>query len=203
MYIPTINQWTDHDEIVAFMKNFSFATVVSTAPEGPVATHIPVLTWQEDDTIWLSAHFAIANPHAQLIDQGNTLVIFNGPHAYVSPTHYDRELNVPTWNYLAVHAYGTATIVTDPGEIQQLLSDTIDTYEPGYRQQWERLPGQYQTGMTKGIVAFNIRVTALQAKKKISQNKTDEERHRIGTALSTSTDSNVRWVATYMKENNA
>ena len=134
------------------------------------------------------------------IEEHKALVIFSEPHAYISPKHYEKELNVPTWNYISIHTYGKGTLITETEDVIALLENTIDNYDSAYKEQWNKLPNDYKIGMSKGIVAFDIVVTDLQAKKKLSQNKTANEQLNIINELSNSTDSNERLVADYMKQ---
>ena len=198
MYIPKLNLETDRDEIVAFMKQFSFATIITSKNNLPEATHLPFLVTLKDDDIILTSHFAKANEHWKDIENNNILVIFSEPHAYISPKHYDNELNVPTWNYISVHVYGKGMLITDTEIIFKVLENTIENYEISYKQQWERLPTAYKLKMASGIVAFNIIVKDLQAKKKLSQNKTQKEKQKIIDTLSKSNDTNEQLLADYM-----
>jgi len=201
MYIPKINLETDRHEIVAFMKQFSFATIITAKDNLPSGTHLPFLVSVKDDHIVLSSHFARANPHWKEIENNKVLVIFSGPHAYISPKNYEKELSVPTWNYISVHAYGQGKLITETTKTFDVLEAIIDNYERSYRQQWENLPEDYQLKMLKGIVAFEIVVTDLQAKKKLSQNRTDTERQKIIDALTNSNDTNEQLIADYMRKN--
>jgi transcriptional regulator len=201
MYIPNLNLMTDKTEIVDFMQRFSFATIITARDNYPIATHLPFIVTLRDDNIILTSHFAKANDQWKDIQNNQALVIFNEPHAYISPKHYDKELNVPTWNYIAVHAYGQATLITERNKVLNILENTIEYYDNSYRQQWDNLPGDYKLGMIKGIVAFEIVVTDIQGKKKLSQNKTINEQAKIINTLSGSKDSNERMIADYMKMN--
>jgi transcriptional regulator len=171
-----------------FMRRFSFAVVVSVSEGRPVATHLPLTVKVEGDLVLLRGHFAKANPQWRDIEGSEVLAVFNGPHAYVSPRHYDAFESVPTWNYLAVHAYGEARVSRDPAANEELLYELIGANEPGYRDRWEQLPERYREGMLRGIVGFELRVTRLEGKAKLSQNKTEEERRRIAEALASSED---------------
>ncbi|MEX8548740.1 MAG: FMN-binding negative transcriptional regulator [Mucilaginibacter sp.] len=201
MYIPKINLTTDRDEIVAFMKQFSFATIITAKDNFPVATHLPFLVSIKDDNVILTSHFAKANEHWTDIENDKVLVIFSEPHAYISPTNYDKELNVPTWNYISIHAYGQGKLILEIEKAFEVLEATIDNYESSYKQQWGNLPEDYKLKLVKGIVAFEIVVTELQAKKKLSQNKTEVEQQKIIDSLLTSKYSNENLVANYMQEN--
>ena len=200
MYIPKINLVTDRDEMVAFMKLFSFATIITAKDSLPVATHLPFLVTVKDDNIVLTSHFAKANEHWKYIEMNKVLVIFSEPHAYISPKNYDNELNVPTWNYISVHAYGQGKLITGTDKVFELLERTIDNYETSYKQQWNTLPEDFKLGLSKGIVAFDIIVSDLQAKKKLSQNKTENEQVKIISFLSKSANTNEQLIADYMKK---
>lgn len=201
MYIPKINAMTDREEVVAFMKQFSFATIITAKENFPVATHLPFLVSVKEDKIILTSHFAKANEHWAAVVENKVLVIFTEPHAYISPKNYDKELNVPTWNYISIHAYGQGKLITRTDKVIEILEATIDNYELAYMQQWNSLPEDFKLKMIKGIVAFEIEVTELQAKKKLSQNKTDAEQRRIIDSLSDSNKDNEQHIADYMRRN--
>ena len=201
MYIPKINLTTDRNEIVAFMKQFSFAAIITAKDSLPVATHLPFLVTVKDGNVILTSHFAKANEHWTEIENNKVLVIFSEPHAYISTKNYDKELNVPTWNYISIHAYGQGKLITETQKTFEVLEAMIDNYETSYRQQWNSFPEEYKLKMSKGIAAFEITITDLQAKKKLSQNRTDTERQKIIGALSKSNDTNEQLISEYMKKN--
>jgi len=201
MYIPKNFLTTDREEMIGFMKKYSFATIITAKDNFPTATHLPFLVSAKGDTIMLTSHFAKANEQWKQIAENKVLVIFSEPHAYISPKHYDKELNVPTWNYFSVHAYGQGQLITDTEKTFEVLEATIENYEIDYKQQWNRLPEDYKLKMVKGIVAFEVILTDLQAKKKLSQNKTNAEQMRIIETLSNSDHNNERDIAKYMKQN--
>lgn len=201
MYISKLNQVSDKDQLVSFMKRFSFATIVSTIDQVPQATHLPFTVVYEDGKITLHAHFAKANPQWKSIEAQKVLVIFTEPHAYISPKHYDKIESVPTWNYYAVHAYGDCTLVHERSEAIRSLEAMIRTYEADYKIQWDALADRFKDKMLNGIVAFSIQVTEIQGSQKMSQNKTVEEQERIISTLKTSNESTDKAVAAYMKLN--
>lgn len=129
MYTPKYNQLTDTQQTVDFMRKYSFATIVTVADGRPTATHLPFIIEQRDDEIVLVSHFAKANHQAVDIFECTPLVIFTEPHAYISPAYYEKEQNVPTWNYIAVHAYGEASRIDNA---EQVLEKTINFYEAAY-----------------------------------------------------------------------
>jgi transcriptional regulator len=198
MYIPHFNAFTDGQEIIAFMRRYSFATIVTAVNGVPEATHLPFLVKEENGEVYLLSHFAKANPQSAQIINNTSLVIFTEPHAYISPQNYEKEENVPTWNYIAVHAYGKAVILEGEHKKSELLKHTIEYYDAGYLQQWDNLTDQYKSKMMKGIVAFEIEVTDLQAKNKLSQNRSEIEKENIIHSLGQSSDTNEKEIAAYM-----
>jgi transcriptional regulator len=199
MYIPNVNLVADQDELVSFMKQFSFATIITAKDNLPLATHLPFLVTVKDGRVILTSHFAKANGHWEDIEKNKVLVIFSEPHAYISTKHYDKELNVPTWNYISIHAYGEGKLITETQKTIEMLEAMIDNYEISYRQQWNNFPEEYKLKMSKGIVGFEILVTELQGKKKLSQNRTETEKQKIIDSLSKSNDTNEQLIAEYMK----
>jgi len=113
MYIPKFNLTTDQHEMVAFMKKFSFATIITAKNGIPLATHLPFSITTREEQIILTSHFAKANNQWQDIENNSVLVIFSEPHAYISTNNYEIALNVPTWNYISIHAYGEGKLITD------------------------------------------------------------------------------------------
>ncbi|MES2265789.1 MAG: FMN-binding negative transcriptional regulator [Bacteroidota bacterium] len=200
MYVPKHFQLSDNQEALRFMQKYSFATIVTVLNGLPEATHLPFLVEQRGDQLVLISHFAKANPQVSVVFNETSLVIFTEPHAYISPSSYEKEQNVPTWNYLAVHAYGKAVLIDNTAQVALLLEKMIGFYEAGYRQQWDKLPDNYKQKMMNGITAFEIVVTDLQAKKKLSQNRTKLEQENIIASLSKSTDTTQRDIANYMKK---
>lgn len=200
MYIPNHFLQTDRKAIVEFMQKYSFATVISMNGNKPIATHLPVLTFEENNELVLMSHFAKANPHAGIIVNNPVMAIFSEPHAYISPKFYEKEQAVPTWNYIAIHAYGNATLIDDDQGKLDLLEKTVITYEEAYLNQWKGLSVDFKLKMLKGITAFKVEVTELEAKNKLSQNKTYTERQNIINSLSNSADTNEKGIAAYMKD---
>ncbi len=202
MYIPSFNKFPNQQEAINFMQRYSYATIVTVKDGFPTATHLPFLVKQVGDRIILSSHFAKANPQSADIVNNNALVIFTEPHAYISPKHYEKAESVPTWNYLAVHAYGKCILLAGEEKKATLLKETIQFYEEDYLKQWDSLPDDFKQKMMKGIVAFEIIVDDLQAKKKLSQNRTEKERENIIKELNSAENSNEKDIADYMSSLN-
>lgn len=202
MYVPTRYVDSDQDRVLQFMRSNSFAAVVSSGAASPVATHLPLSFSGPPERLVLRGHFAKANPHWQLIADSETLVIFTGPHAYITPKWYDRFESVPTWNYLSVHAYGQARL-TAAGETRQGLLDLFEQNDATYREQWEALSDRYREGMLAGIVGFEVAVSRIEAAAKLSQNRTAAEQDRIASHLQSSDDQLERETGTEMKKRRA
>lgn len=198
MYIPKNFLITNRQEAISFMQRYSFATIITVSDGVPSATHLPFVVSQREEQIVLTSHFAKANPQATEVLNGNPLVIFAEPHAYISTKHYEQVNSVPTWNYIAVHAYGTATLIESPEKKAILLEQTMQFYEADYLKQWADIPEDYKLKMMQGIVGFEIIVDDLQAKKKLSQNKSEAERKSIISELSNKSNSTEKDIAAYM-----
>jgi transcriptional regulator len=201
MYIPHHYKEEDRSKLLAFMRAHSFAILVS--GDGELhATHLPFLIEEKSEDIFLVSHLAKANPQWKKFNERiSLLAIFSGPHGYVSPSNYEKQQNVPTWNYVAVHAYGTAKIIEEKDTVTCILEKTINNYEKEYFDQWQMLAQDYKDKMIKGIVAFEIKVTRLEGKYKLSQNKTGKEQRNIVHYFEKQKDSVSEELASLMKKN--
>lgn len=205
MYTPKHFREEDLSVLQAFMRQYSFATLVSTQEDGlPIATHLPVL-FEEQPAPYgtLKAHLALGNPQWRTFqEEREVLVMFQGPHAYISPSWYTVELSVPTWNYTAVHAYGRPRLVSDQGELYAHLSQMIATFEGNFPNPWpfEKLPSDYVEKMMKGTVGFSLEITRLEGKYKMSQNRSAQDQQQVIEHLHESTDTTTRAVAAIMQE---
>jgi transcriptional regulator len=188
MYIPKDFEQTNKAKSIAFMHAFNFALLVSVKDELPVATHLPFVIEERNDEIILVSHLSKANEQWKTFTDKEMLVVFSEPHAYISPTLYEKQQNVPTWNYVAVHAYGKIKILESDEEKLQVLHKQMQTFEANYIEQFKNLDRKYVDGLLKGIVAFEMLVTKLQSKEKLSQNKTTTERENIKQHLQESDD---------------
>jgi transcriptional regulator len=201
MYIPKHFDMPDRDEQVAFMRANSFAALVSHVDGGIFATHAPVRTHLEDGRVWLGFHLAMANAQVAALQQdGAALIIFQGPHAYISPSNYEKRENVPTWNYVAVHAYGMARVIDDLAAKHAMMADLIGHYEAAFQLQWDEQSDKYRDGMLAGIVAFEVDVTRLEGKAKLSQNRSPEDQARVADWLQGHAHGAPRAVGQLMKK---
>ncbi len=201
MYIPEHFRNEDRATAVAFMRANPFAILVSNAAEGPFASHVPVVVRETGTDITIRGHVAKANPHWRYLQtEQHCLMIFHGPHAYISPSNYETHENVPTWNYGAVHMYGTARTFAEPDQLLNMLHDLIPTFEAAYEQQWSSLNEAYRQRMLTHIVGFEVTATKIEAKFKLSQNRTRKEQQQIIDSLRTASDSAVSGIAQLMCE---
>ena len=191
VYTPAHFEVADREELLAFMRHYNFATLVSVHDGKATATHVPLVVQEDDNRVSLLGHVAKANEHWKSLATGaEVLAIFTGPHGYVSPSLYESKLTVPTWNYTAVHAYGTAVII----DAEPALRALVETAEPGYRKQFDELPPEFRAKMIDGVVAFEIRVDRLEGKFKLSQNRP------IGDQLSVAASFEGTELGEFMKE---
>ncbi|MFL0372033.1 FMN-binding negative transcriptional regulator [Bacillus safensis] len=200
MYIPKYYKVTNINEIWDFVKENSFGTIVTTRKGKPIATHLPLQLVQEGDTYFITGHIAYGNPQWRTFETSeDVLVMFQGPHAYISSSWYKQE-NVPTWNYQAVHVYGTASILNEE-ELKQDLTSLLQKYEK-HRENpvlWDRLSPQLLGQELKGIVGFKIRVQEIQAANKLSQNRNEEDYQNIINKLYEEKDINSQQMAQLME----
>jgi transcriptional regulator len=201
VYIPEFNRQEDRATILAFMRANPFAILVSNVDGIPFATHLPLLIEEAGDQIVVQGHMAKANAHwKSMKETEESLIIFHGPHAYISPSLYESRESVPTWNYATVHVYGEPTLFTDEESLRAMLHRMIETFESSYMAQWSELGEQYQSRMMKHIVGFNIKVKRIEGKFKLSQNRTKREQAQVIQSLNQSKDSSILGVAQLMQQ---
>jgi transcriptional regulator len=205
MYVPKHFAAPDVAWCHAHMRREPFAILVGVDDTGaPFATHLPVLLDEAPAPFGtLIAHVARQNPQWQLFAPDRpVLVVFPGAHAYVSPSWYGQHPSVPTWNYIAVHAYGVPRVVEDPDRVRAVLERLVRTFEDGRPTPWsmDGLTDKYLDGMMRGIVAFEIPIDRLEGKAKLSQNRPAEDQARVRAALSAEDDALARAVAQLMPE---
>jgi transcriptional regulator len=202
MYIPAIYQQHDFAEIKAFIAANSFAILVSTQDGKPQATHIPLLlsTDAEGNEV-LAGHISKANPQCKIFETANdVMVIFSGPHAYISSSWYDHA-NVPTWNYIAVHIYGSLKIV-DSETLLKDLKMLVNKYEAASAKpvSVETMPEKMVSREMRGIFGFHITINEIQAAYKLSQNRDDQNHTTITNELDKIGDAQSAAVATEMRK---
>jgi transcriptional regulator len=203
MYVPKFNQVSERGLLIEAMRAYSFAILfcpldatIQSAPHR--ATHLPLVVRDEGPHGVLEGHFANANPHWQALANREILVVFPGPHSYVSPSLYAEQLSVPTWNYIAIHAYGNLELVEDDASKQALLSNLIEANDPAYQDRWRSMPDGYRRTMLAGIVGFRIPIARIEGKFKISQNRPEVDRKAVQEAHAAGSD-DQRALADWMK----
>jgi len=207
MYIPKFNEVNDRALLIEAMRSWPFAILFGPDKNGaPTATHLPLVVHDQGPHGLLEGHFALANPHWKALAGRETLVVFSGPHSYVSPALYVERKSVPTWNYIAVHATGVLEIVEDEKDDpaaaharkDALLKNLIAVNEPAYAEQWNDLPIAYRISMTSGIVGFRISIAKIEGKFKLSQNRPEQDRRNVHAAHAAG-DADQRALAEWME----
>lgn len=201
MYTPKLYREEDREKIIEFMRQNEFVVLVTYDGEKPTASHLLVEIFEEGEKLFINGHMSRANPLWKTFEKNaEVLTIFHGPHTYISPTWYNH-VNVPTWNYQAVHVYGKLRIVEDYDEAYQILKRLTDRHETASHYKLETLPQDFVAKEIKGIVAFQIEVTKIEANYKLSQNRNDEDYQNIVEMLEEREDEMSHEVAEAMKSN--
>ena len=195
MYSPPYNRVEDRRELLAFMRANSFALLV-TATEGvPLASHLPVTVADGESGLVIHSHMARPNPQWKEFFDDEVLTVFSGPHAYVSPRWYEAAERVPTWNYTAVHAYGKVRVTTDKAVKHAAQRALVAELDPAWLPKFDALRAEYIDSMLEGIVTFEIAVTRLETRWKLSQNRGRREQELIAAELDKSADPQLKALA--------
>lgn len=203
MYIPKAFRETRPEVLQALIRQYSFGILVSQQTGEPFASHLPLLLdTGRGPQGTLLGHMARANPQwRDLQDGAEVLAIFPGPHAYISPSWYQTRLSVPTWNYVAIHAYGISRVVEDPTALRAIIETMVRTYESGLDPPWDMpLPDDFVTQMMKGIIGFEIEITRLEGKLKLGQNRSLADQQGAAAALERQDDAQGVEIARLMKQ---
>ncbi|GIN64170.1 protease synthase and sporulation protein PAI 2 [Robertmurraya siralis] len=200
MYIPSYFKIDDKATMLSLIKDYSFATLFSIHDGIPVATHLPLIL--NRDNIYLYGHFARPNPQWKDIKAQTVLVIFHGPHCYISPSWYETNQAVPTWNYVTVHIYGEVEWVENEQELNESLHEIVSKYEPpNSPYNLEEIDDAFLSGMNKGIQGFKIKINKIEGKAKLSQNHPEERQRLVATKLEQCLRTDEQEIAKLMKEN--
>jgi len=202
MFIPPAFEVDDPDTLFNFMRQHSFAMLASVLDDAPFVTHLPLLVDREAPPQGrLVGHFARANPQWRQCE-GEVLAVFAGPHAYISPTWMQERNTVPTWNYTAVHAYGTMRLVEDAEALDGIVRRFVDHYEKSQPIPWSMdvVDESLIEKLLLAIVGFEIQITRLEGKWKLNQNHPEERRTKIATQLATQPDDDSQGIAKLMRE---
>jgi transcriptional regulator len=203
VYLPPAFTEVRPEMLVEHIERYDFGLLVTHGAEGLVASHIPFLIERDGEQLHLQGHLARPNPQvSDLARGGEVLAIFHGPHAYISPNWYATGPSVPTWNYVDVHAYGRVQLVEDDYWLRRFLVRLSERHEAHNLQAWrmQDLPEAYVGTMLKGIIGFEIAVTRLEGKYKLSQNRPAADRPGVIAALESQTDPESHAVARLMRD---
>ena len=204
LYLPRSFEPAERTAAARLMHDHPFATLLTPASPEPFISHVPLLLQPSSEPYGtLIGHVARANPHWKAFAGAESIAVFHGPHAYVSPSWYATPRTmVPTWNYATVHAHGTIEVVDDPIESRRTLETLAHRFEAHRAAPWELAMPQAQVDALVGaIVAFRLRIRRLDAKFKLSQNRTREDRSRVIAALESDPHPDsaptARWMRVY------
>lgn len=201
MYIPSSFAENDINKLFGFIRENNFGILFSNNQNFPEATHLPfMLNKNLGENGTLIAHFAKANKHWKRIsEQQEMLVIFNGPHSYISPSWYENRVTVPTWNYAAVHVYGKPKVIHERNQLLQMVTDLTNFHENQIKSNWSLEEGEsiIETEL-KAIVGIEIEISRIEGKFKFNQNRSIDDQARV---LENLDDSICPGVRSIMQEN--
>jgi transcriptional regulator len=201
MYLPRHFEQADLPTLHEFIEQHSFGLLISPDGDRTQASHLPLLLDRAAGSCGeLIGHMARANPQWEQADGNTVLAVFSGPHAYISPTWYEADNVVPTWNYAAVHAYGRFQAIHDSGELLGIVLRYVETYERNMPRPWR--PGgseQFLERLVQHIVGFRIPIERIEGKWKLSQNHPRERREKVIHALGEQGDENSQKIASLMR----
>ncbi|MDG1121233.1 MAG: FMN-binding negative transcriptional regulator [Glaciecola sp.] len=199
MFIPKHNKMDNLSVAHDFIDEFSFGLVVSNSLTG---THLPfVLHKNEGEMGTLYTHCAKANSHWKELDSTEALIVFTGPHSYISPSWYAKSPGVPTWNYSAVHVYGTVSLLND-SETLDVVEEVVHKYEPELLVKRDIITPEFRDKLLSGIVGFKIELSTIEGTLKLGQQRTKEDQIGVYKALSNANDLDSRALANYMNKIN-
>ena len=207
MYRPRHYDIDDPSVLARFMREHAFVLLVTAADGVPVASHIPLILdsdpGQGDGGQRFLGHVAKANRQWQAFDgKTEAMAMFWGPHAYISPSWYESQIMVPTWNYVTVHAYGKPKILSDPAAARDVLERLTSEYESQATGNWsmDRLPESYIEKMLDAIVAFEMPIDRVEGKFKLNQKNSPADREGAIKGLRATDDPESLEVARLMAE---
>jgi len=173
MYVPDHFKISDQEEIFSFLDANAFGQLISMQDKRLTSSHLPFLI--ADDLKHLQCHLARQNPQWQQLAGQQVLVTFLGPHDYISPSWY-QNAGVPTWNYQAVHVYGSCRVFDAAEELASVVEALSDRYESGFESPWEP---KYRDAMLNAIIGVEIDIDEIQCKYKLSQNRPAEDQQGV------------------------
>ncbi len=195
MYSPDYNRIEDRPELLEFLRANNFPILVTGTGGVLHASHLPVTVHEHGSQIVIDMHMAKNNPQWKEFFDDEVMVVFSGPHAYISPRWYADQERVPTWNYAAVHAYGVPAVIADRDAKRESQRRLIEGLDPQWLPKFDALREEYVSMMLEGIVNFSIPVARIETRWKLSQNRGRQEMELIAARLSNSDDTGARALA--------
>jgi transcriptional regulator len=195
MYSPPYNRNDDRAEQVEFMRANNFALLVTGSGGELAASHLPCVVEERGAEIAIVMHMARANPLWETFFDDDALVVFGGPHGYISPRWYEDRPRVPTWNYAAVHAYGRVSVLPTREARHGAIAKLVAQHDPQWLDDFAALPEIYLDSMLDNIVAFEVAVSRLETRWKLSQNRGRREQELIVAELEKSSSEGDRALA--------
>ena len=189
MYMPDLFAVNDRQTQIDFIRTTGWGYLTGVIDDEPYVTHLPFLVDGGTGEERLVAHMARANPHWESFANGKPqLVVFPGPHTYITPSWYNTDKAVPTWNYTTAHVYGTPVVIDDPHTVYAGQQDLVNHYEAQFDMPWrmEDVDTDFIDGMLHAIVSFEILIERIQCKFKLSQNRPAKDQQRVVDALAVS-----------------
>lgn len=200
MYIPSYFKIEDRAIVYDVMKEHSFATLISQHNGIPFATHLPLLLYNENT--YLYGHFARPNSQWKDIVNQTVLAIFHGPHCYISPSWYETNKAVPTWNYVTVHVYGEVELLEDEQELMASLQELVLKYEaPDSSYKLQDVDNEFLANMYKGVQGFKIKINKIEGKAKLSQNHSRQRQELVINQLEQIPKRDEQEISLLMKAN--
>lgn len=181
VYIPKFYKIDDMEKCFDFIEKYNFGIIISYYNKKPFITYLPFLLDRNNKILF--AHLAKANDHSKYLDNSDVVVLFNGPHGYISPNFYINKNTVPTWNYTTVHIYGKASIINDPEFVNSQINELISVHESKYNisdpYTVDILDKEKLTNYLKRITCIKIKINSFEGKFKINQERPREERENV------------------------
>ncbi|MGM0751809.1 MAG: FMN-binding negative transcriptional regulator [Bacillota bacterium] len=200
MYIPKDFKITDKSVALGVIKEHSFATLFSSHDGMPVATHLPLLL--DEKNTYLYGHFARPNPQWKEIGNQIVLAVFHGPHCYISPSWYETDQAVPTWNYVSVHVYGEVELLEGEKELMESFHEMVMNYEaPDSPYRLQNAGEKYLAGLSKGVQGFKMKINKIEGKAKLSQNHSSERQELVINQLEQIPYTDEQQIASLMRAN--
>jgi len=204
VYIPKEFKEEDMKQMIKEIKQTGFGILLSNSQgQGNriAATHLPFIIHEELGKLYLITHLAKPNPQWKTLDGEECLVIFQGPHAYVSASWYEEKNTVSTWNYTAIHVYGKVSVINEVNKMREIVLHTTDYFEKDMAEKWQyEEHSEYVEKLLSGIVCLKIEVTECMGKKKLSQNHSIDRREKVISALENEKKYDSKEIAELMKE---